>query len=184
MSRGIGAAFEIVGRADDRQAQTRIDPHRDHALAQALAKADPGIKPFLDDVDQPVGRDDLHFEIGVGTYQRPSTGPSTKGAIELGTLIRTLPKGVSRNWLSAVDGRTDVVESRRELRQQHRSGIGQRHAAGRAVQQADADAGLKVADRMADRRRRDATLLARPAEAAVPRDRVEGGEFGEIGRAH
>src|SRR4030095_11504074 len=58
-----GVLREVCRGPDHDQPETRLDFYGRHAVSQALAQAYPGIEASLDDIDQPIRRDNLQFKI-------------------------------------------------------------------------------------------------------------------------
>ena len=78
----------------------------------------------------------------------------------------------------------DLVDRRPQPLEQVQAGLGHRHAAGRAVQQAHSEALLQLPHRMAKRGRCDAEPRRGGAEAALLGDGGECGEVGEVNAVH
>jgi len=110
------------------------------------------------------------------------TGANMKAAMELGALMRTLPKGVSRNWFNPSSA--EPISPKAGCANSFAPGSVSENAARGAVEQAHADPRLQVADRVAHRRRRHAALLAGATETAMSSDRIESRQFGQIGCPH
>ena len=62
--------LEIRGRADDRHAHVRPDPHRDHVFGHLLATAHAGVVLLGHDVREAIVDDDLDFDVRVFSQQR------------------------------------------------------------------------------------------------------------------
>ena len=60
------APAQIVGTADDDEAERRRQPHRDHVGGDELAEPDAGVKSFGSEVDQLLACGDLHLDLGIG----------------------------------------------------------------------------------------------------------------------
>ncbi len=94
------------------------------------------------------------------------------------------PPGPVAGVAHLVQGLGDLRQGRRQLVQQPRSGLGQRHAAGGAVQQSHPQPRLQVPQGLAERRGGDPALQGRAPEAALPGDRREGVEIVELQAGH
>ena len=82
--------------------------------------------------------------------------------------------------IHGVDGVVDALEHRVQMTEQLLSGLGERDAARRAVEKPDAEALLEAADRLAERRSRQAELLGGAREAGMLGNGDECGELGEL----
>ena len=84
--------------------------------------------------------------------------------------MRTVPAGLSRSAVSAASSRLDLVQRGADGLHEPLAGFRRRDAAGRAGQQAQAQARLQIAHGLAQRRLRDAELRGGLGEAALARD--------------
>ena len=110
------------------------------------------------------------------------SGGSTTRATTVGTLSRSVPIGLSRKLLTASSAAPTSPSAGVSRSQQPRAGLGQRDAAGGAVEQAHAEPRFQPPQRLAQRRGRDAAQGRGAAEAAGARHGGEGVEVGEVGR--
>jgi hypothetical protein len=81
-------------------------------------------------------------------------------------------------------GDVEIVEHRTQLRQEPLAHLGERDAARRAVQEADAELLLERADGLAEARARHAQMRRRFGEARALGDRHEGIHLGQPEAAH
>ncbi|MCY1443192.1 hypothetical protein D9M71_595930 [compost metagenome] len=136
--------------------------------------------PAADHVDDQVGdcQIDLHVRVAV-VIDRENRAQQEVGSvtekIQTDTSGRLIPITIqSFGCLSdfvhrLADEAVQLLASRR-----------QRNTASGAVEETNAETRLKPLDGMAQRRRTDANLLARPAEALVPDDGQEINEIGKV----
>jgi len=78
----------------------------------------------------------------------------------------------------------NLTERGLQALEQALAGLGEGHAAGRAMEQTDPQALFQRADRIADRRGGQGQFGPRTAEAAVPRHGGERGQVGEVVSDH
>ena len=95
-----------------------------------------------------------------------------------------VPAGLSRSSLSAASSASISSKRGPNGAQQALAGLGRRHAARGAGQQAQAEPLLQPADGVAQRRLRDAELRRRPGETALPRDGEEGEQIAGVVPVH
>jgi hypothetical protein len=107
-----------------------------------LPETDAGIESLLHDIDEAVGRDDFPLETGFFCNQRTNERSEYEGFNRIGRVSNLAKRRVAK-LVEGIERLANLAESRRQLRKQHRSCIGQRHAAGRPVEQSDADTRLK-----------------------------------------
>ena len=105
---------------------------------------------------------------------------STSRAALIGTLSRSVPAGWSRWAVDPVERRLDFRQRRAEPSQQTLAGLGGRDAAGRPVEQPDAEVGLQPPHRLAQARSAGPARPRALAEALGARHRDEGVEIAEI----
>ena len=158
---------QIVGAADHSQRERRRQTHRDHIGLDELAEPDAGVKSFGSDIDQIRACGDLHLDLGIGLAERRDQRlqqdrhhrPRHREAQQSG---RPLPK-VTRD-LACGD---KLLESGLCAREKSFAGFAQADTARRADEECCADARLKCAYRLADRRWRHPELRGRSAKTAV-----------------
>ena len=98
---GSGRFLKYDGRAHDRHAHVRPDPHRDHVFGHLLAAAHSGVVALGDDVGQAVVDDDLDFDVRILAQQlRKLRQKDRVGAFSV-AVIRMVPAGFSRSSLTA-----------------------------------------------------------------------------------
>ena len=173
-------SLEEGGRADHREAMPRTDRHRDHVGGDGLAESDAGVEAGRDHVDQRVVDDDLDADIGKALEETRHDRQQHQ--------LRGLPcrveaqraGGLAAEIVQILQRVVDVAECRADAREQPLAGLGQRHAAGGAVDQAQIEPLLDIAQGMAERRGRHAKLDRRGAKAAVAGDRKERREVGRV----
>ncbi len=107
-----------------------------------MPETDAGIESLLHDIDEAVGRDDFPLDTGVFCNQRTNDRSEYEGFNRIGRVANLAKRRVAK-LVEGIERRANLAESRRQLRQQHRSCIGQRHASGRPVEQLDAETCLK-----------------------------------------
>jgi len=86
--------------------------------------------------------------------------------------------------LQVVQRPRDLLDRRPSAAEQAQTRIGERDAAGRAVQQSHAETLLELPHRVAERRGRDADMRRRRPEAEIVGDGNERGQIGKISAAH
>ena len=158
---------QIVGAADHSQRERRRQTHRDHIGLDELAEPDAGVKSFGSDIGQIRACGDLHLDLGIGLAERRDQRlqqdrhhrPRHREAQQSG---RPLPK-VTRN-LACGD---KLLESGLCTRVKSLAGFAQADTARRADEKCCADARLKCAYRLADRRWCYPELRSRSSKTAV-----------------
>jgi hypothetical protein len=136
---------EVVGRGDDEEACLAHDLHGDHVALDLLAEADAGVEPFAHDVARHADHRDVELDAGMGMHEacehrrdhqicdRRLHGEPQQA----GRLVRVA---------GGLRGRCrELAERRAHAREQPRACLGQRDAAGGAVEQARAEALLERA---------------------------------------
>ena len=177
-------SLEIGGRADDDQADARLDTQRDHALGDAFAEADAGIEALFDDIDQPVRGVDLQLQIGILFEQRADDTTDDEGADRVRHINPHLAERRVAVAVQSIERCCHLAEGRIEMRDQQFAGFRQRDAARRAVEQANTDPVFEIEHGMTDCGSGDAPFLTRLAKALMPRDSRKGRKFGQFGASH
>ncbi len=152
LARMLGRAVhrQIGGRGACGEAlPPRADRHRDHVLLQPLAIAHPGIETGREHIDEGVLRRHLQRDAGVRLEEtlhqpRQHHARDDDRHIEPERAGRAVAKAVHR-----VERGGDFAERRQQPVEQARAGLGQRHAARGAVEQAHAEPLLQPAHRLA-----------------------------------
>jgi hypothetical protein len=86
--------------------------------------------------------------------------------------------------LEVIQPLRDLLDRRPKSLDQKQTGIGERDASRRAVQQSEPETLLEVPHRVAERRRRDADTRGRRAEAEIVGNGNERCQIGKVGAAH
>ena len=113
-----------------------------------------------------------------------SAGHSIVSAACSAAVMRIVARRLVAQFAQRREFGVDLVEPRAERAQQPLAGLGRGDTARRARQQPQAQPRLQCADRLAQRRLRDAELRRGPREAALPRDREERDEIVEVVSRH
>ncbi|MEH2474676.1 hypothetical protein V1284_006120 [Nitrobacteraceae bacterium AZCC 2299] len=154
------------------------------SAGDGLAEPHAGVESGRDHIDQRVIDHDLDADI----RKRLQKSRHHRQQHQL----RRLPGGVeaqragrlAAKMIEVLQRVIDVLERRADAREQKLTGLGQRHAAGGAVDEAQVKPLLDAAQGMAQRRRRYAEFDRRVAKAAVPGDRQKRREVGGTDAAH
>jgi hypothetical protein len=143
---------KIGRRSDHHRADSPADRNRDHVGGHRLTQPDAGVEALADDVDQPTfGRQlDLHLRVATQIFEhqrrqhharRPQRGVQPQHARRLGAML-----------VDPLDGLVDGGQGRGDPVQELLAGVGERDAAGGAVEEANAQPRLQFADGVAERR--------------------------------
>src|SRR5712664_3893088 len=170
---GPSAPAQILGAADNHEGEGRCQPDRNHVGGDELAEPDAGVKSSGRDIDQFLTRGDLHLDLGIGLaegcnqrlQQDRHYCPRHREAQQPG---RSLPK-IARNRARG----DELLEGGLCARKESFAGFGQAETARRADEKCCADARLKCAYRLADRRWCYPELRGRFAKTAVLGDAQE-----------
>ena len=158
----------------------RADGDRDHVGGDGLAEPDAGIEARRDHVDQCVIDHDLDADVRIALEK----ARHDRQQHQLGRL----PRGIEAQRAGRLAAKivevfqrvVDIPECRADPRKQPLARFRQRDAARGAVDQPQIEPLLDIAQRVAQRRCRDAEFSRRRAKTAVPGDREEGGEVGRV----
>lgn len=175
--------LKVIRRGDDGKTQIRRQAHRAHIVVQILAEPDAASKPCSTMLANPSSATTSSVMPGYSLASRPRCGTMARSIAERGALIRTRPRGPSRNAFRLSSAASMSVK-RHQLRQQMLSGLCRRDVAGGAVQQANAHLRFKFAQGVGQRRRRHAQSGGGAAEAAFTGDSHEGRQAGQFGFLH
>ncbi len=175
---------EVGGRGNDGHAQVGADAHGDHVLLQTFAQAHPGIEALRHDVGEAVVEIDLDLQLRILGQHRLQPGPQNgvggmpgrRDANEARRFVAQLTQGG--------EFAPDFLEPWRKRLQQTLAGLGRRHAARGAGEQAQAKLIFQRAHAVTQRRLRHAHLRRSASEAALARHGDESLQIVEVGRRH
>ena len=102
----------------------------------------------------------------------------------MGHIKAQAPEGMLLLTLEVIQPVRDLLDRRPKPLEQTQTGIGERDAPRRAVQQSEPETLLEVPHRVAECRRRDADTRRRCAEAEIVGDGNERCQIGKVGAAH
>jgi hypothetical protein len=156
------------------------DRHRDHVGGDGLAKSDAGVEAGRHHVDQRVVDDDLDTDVRIGLEEARHDRQQHQ--------LRGLARGVeaqrarrlAAEIIEILQRVIDVLECGTDPREQPLARLGQRDAAGGAVEQAQIEPLLDIAQGVTERGCRYAEFDGGGAKAAVPGDREESGKVRRI----
>ena len=141
--------FEIAGRADHREAMPRADRGRDHVGGDGLAETHAGIEASRDHVDQGVVDHDLDADVGIVLEKaRHDRQQHQLGRLPRGAEAQRAGR-LAAEIIEVFERVVDIPKRRADPREQPFAGFGQRDATGGAVNQADIEPLLDVAQRVA-----------------------------------
>jgi hypothetical protein len=179
-----GLPRKIGWRPDHRHLHRPGDPDGDHVDRRPLPDADRRVEALGHDVDGRVV--DLEFEMNVG-IGRKETIPHRRdrGRRRPGAGVDAQAPGRPTPLLvEFLQGAGDLGDRRSQPLQKAPPLVGQRDAACRAMQQADAEAFLQLSHRVAERRRRNADPHSRGPETELISDGDECRQVREIAAVH
>jgi len=127
---------------------------------------------------------DFELDVGKGRQKARPDGGDDRSTRELGDIEAQPPEGMALLASEVVERARDLLDCRPSPVEQAQTGIGERDAPRRAVQQSHREALLELPHRMTQRRRSDADTRRRRAEAEIVGDGDERGQIGEISAAH
>jgi hypothetical protein len=132
----------------------------------------------------PAARLDIEFDVRV-RHQEAQPDRRTDGCrAEHGRINAEPPSGMVALLAEVLQGAGDLVHSGAQPLEQAQPGIRQRHAACRALQQANVEALLELPHGVTERRRRHAQALGSGAKAPVIGNGDERGQVGKVTAAH
>jgi len=175
---------EIAWRSDNNQAADAADIHRHHVLGHRFDEPYAGIEPAGDNVDESILINDLKPDLRIGREKFLNQRQDDK--------LRAGPRCVDPQCSGRARAKAvhllqriaDVAQRRLQALQEPLAGIGQRHAAGRPVEQADAKPLLQPADRMADGGGGHARLGGGALKAFMAADGSEDVQVRQVGLGH
>ena len=171
---GSGRLLEIGGRADDRHAHVRPDPHGDHVFGHLLAAAHAGVVLLSHDVREAIVDDDLDFDVRVFSQQRRKLRDEDCLGRIFGRCDPNGAGGLFPKLTYGGDLRLDLVEAWPNVVKQTFARFRWRDAPRRAAQEPNPEPLFEFSDRMAQRRLGDAQLRGGFREAALSRDGDKG----------
>ena len=156
------------------------DGHRNHVGGNRFAEPHAGIEAGRDRVDQRIVDGDLDMDVGKAFEEARHQRQQHQ--------LRRLPRGIDAQRAGRLAAKivqvfqriVDIAERRADPREQPLARLRQRDAARGAVDQPQIEPLLDMAQRVAERRGRDAKLGRRRAKTAVSGDGKEGGEVGGV----
>ena len=162
---------EIVRRGGDELADLTGQRHGDHVLRDGLFEADPRVIAFGDDVDHPRFAHRFHEHFRVADHEVDQQLVQKQRADMVRHVEAQRAGGFPGVAVDLLPGETDLLQRRADTRHVALPGVGERHAAGRAVEKSRLKAALQPGDGVADRRGGHPQLLRRTAKAAAPHHR-------------
>ena len=155
------------------EAKRPRQPHRDHVGGDELAEPNAGVKPFGREVDQLLARGDLHLDLGIGLAERRDQRLQQDRHHRARRREAQQPRRPLSELARGLACGDELLEGGLCARKESFAGFGQADAARRADEERRADARLKRAHRLADRRRSDPDFRGRSAKTAMLGDAQE-----------
>jgi hypothetical protein len=164
--------------------RARAQGHGDHVARNALVVAHAGIEAFGEHIDEGVVGGDFERDARVRRQEAACQRRQHALRHDDRHVQPQRAGGAVAKAVERVERAGNVVERGRYALQQPLPGLGGRHAARGAVEQAHAHLCLQPAHGFAQRGGRHAAQRGRAAKAACARHRHEGAEVGEVGVGH
>ena len=157
-------------RSDDSHAKRARHRNGDDVLLERLAKTNAGVESLRDDVCQPGIDEGFDDDIGIVLCEPGQDGRYHHASGCPGCGYAHAPRGPLEQTPQILHGPRDFPDRRAETYEQALAGFRRRDASRTAGQQLNAYSFLEAANRVAERRRRDAKSRRGPREAAFLRD--------------
>src|SRR3954452_3399022 len=180
----LRSVLEIRWRPDNRHAHVRSNTHGYHTTRHLLTAANASVEALGDNVRQPVVDNDLDLDVGIFSKKVCKLGQKDSVRRIFGSCDPNSAGGLLSKFAHGGQLGLDLLEPRPHSVKQAFARLGQRNAARRSGQKANAKPRLELTDGLAQRRLRDAKLRCRFRKALLSRYRDKGPEVVQTPALH